>query len=178
MRFVTFGGFLLSLLCLVSAGALGGEKWELPALPAAHQQPQQQPQQQQQQQQGPYTSMYSSSYSDPTTGTVTLMERQGSQPTTITVLDRNTGMSQIQGSSSSGLITSAGGFPAAMAMLERQGTPSGSTYGQATAGNYAPGPYPPYGFKDPGFSVQTGFEGFLVSFEILLIDMLSCNCKK
>ena len=60
-----------------------------------------------------------------------------------------------------------------------QGPPQGygppqQGYGQPPEGYGQPGalmapqqfgpppPYPPFGYKDPGFSVQTGFEGFLV----------------
>jgi len=47
----------------------------------------------------------------------------------------------------------------------------GGGYDQGGAGSYGSPPpppqgqppFPPFGFKDPGFSVQTGFEGFLVS---------------
>lgn len=62
---------------------------------------------------------------------------------------------------------------------ERQGTPPGLNVALGPAapsvGNYGGPPYPPYGFKDPGFSVQTGFEGFLVRRCFILSSLLSNN---
>ncbi|CAG7825131.1 unnamed protein product [Allacma fusca] len=55
-----------------------------------------------------------------------------------------------------------GGYGYDQAPPQQYGPPP--QYGQQPPPQYGaqPAPYPPFGYKDPGFSVQTGFEGFLV----------------